>query len=111
VIRVHRVSTVEQAEQAGHHWWVDRDYRWHEAQARQAWQDGIWFAADFHLKLLQLSRPWDASLAVQRSHALREQQLEKEATIQTVQALLLDPRVRWELPPSKSRLVMPRAQE
>src|SRR5262249_52932959 len=111
VIRVYPLPTGKEAKRPGFRWWVDPDYPWHEAQAQEAWQEGNWFAAAFHLGRLLDDRPWDARLHVRRAHALRQQANEREAAIHTLRALLLDPHVSWELPSSKPRLVMPRVAE
>jgi WD40 repeat protein/tRNA A-37 threonylcarbamoyl transferase component Bud32 len=110
VIRVHRLPAGTPEERAEGRRWVDPDFRWHEAQAREAWQDADWFAADFHLGRLQRKRPRDASVHVQRAHALRQLGRQTEAATHTLWAILLDPQVSWAVPPSKPRPVMPRVQ-
>jgi hypothetical protein len=110
VIRVHRLPAGTPEEQAEGGRWVDADSRWHDAQAREAWHDADWFAADFHLARIQRERPRDPGLHVQRAHALRQLGRQTEAVIHTLWALLLDPHVNWTVPPSKPRLVMPRVE-
>src|SRR5205085_3569806 len=110
VIRVTRLPSGNPEERDEGRKWVDPDYRWHETQAREAWQDADWFAADFHLDRLERERPRDASLQVQRAHALRQLGRHAEATTHALQALLLDPHVSWTVPPSRTRQVMPRVK-
>ncbi len=107
VIRLHPVERVRAADWS----WVDADYRWHEEQARDAWWERDWFSAAFHLARLSDERAWDAALLVQRAHALRQLGRQREADVLFVRALLLDPHVSRELPPSAPRPVMPRADD
>ena len=42
--------------------------------------------------------PWDASLHLQRSYALKQLDRNAEAFIHQLQAIMLDPTIRWMRP-------------
>jgi dipeptidyl aminopeptidase/acylaminoacyl peptidase len=111
VIRLHRLHAGKEAEDGRFRWWIDPDYRWHEAEAQDSWREGDWFAAAFHLERVLQERPSEARLYVLCAHALRQLNRDREATIHTLRALLLHPTVSWKLPPAKERLLMPRVEE
>src|SRR5207248_205104 len=74
--------------------WLLPDPDWHAAQAQEAQQQGLWFAAAFHQGRLLRDRPWDAELHARRAHALDVLGRTREAALHYLRAVSLDPRVR-----------------
>jgi hypothetical protein len=71
--------------------WSRFDPDWHRSQLLQSQQLGKTFATSFHLDRLLREYPYDASLHIQRAHALARMSRAAEAATHLMHALFLHP--------------------